>query len=123
MGYREDIEANFDITYPSITLAEAKLYLEDVYIQKALDKLLRVRRNQFQTVFVQARDEYKILHPEVLDEEITLEQLAKINSNIPEWHRQLYSFTPGTLSSKIRDAHNKVEQEIEKRIILTVKGE
>jgi len=123
VGYRQDIEANFNIAYPTITLVEAKLYLEDVYIQKALDKLLRVRCNQFQTIYMAAKEEYKTLHPEVDDMDITPEVLAEINPKIPKWYRQLYSFEAGTLSSKIRDAKDKVEQEIEKRVILTVKGE
>lgn len=123
MGYREDIEANFDISYPSITLAEAKLYLEDVYIQKALAKLLRVRRNQLKGVMLTARNEYALLHPEVAQEDITVANLGEINSKIPEWYRQAYSNQPGTLSGKIRDASDKVEQAVEKRIIITVKGE
>ena len=123
MGYREDIEANFDITYPSITLAEAKLYLEDVYIQKALAKLLRVRRNQLQGIMLTARNEYALLHPEVAQEDIKVVDLGEINSQIPEWYRKLYSYEPGTLSGKIRDATDKVEQEIEKRVVLTIKGE
>lgn len=123
MGYREDIEANFNITYPDIKLAEAKLYLEDVYIEKALAKLLRVRRNQLNSVMRAAKEEYMTLHPEVEQRDITIANLGEIDNRIPEWHRQLYSFEAGTLSSKIRDATDKVEQEIEKRIVLTVKGE
>jgi len=123
MGYREDIEANFDITYPSVTLVEAKQYLEDVYIQKALAKLIRVKRNQLQEVMLTARNEYALLHPEVAQLDITVANLGEINDKIPEWHRQAYSNEPGTLSGKVRDATDKVEQEIEKRIVMTIKGE
>jgi len=123
MGYREDIEANFNVTYPNVTLVEAKQYLEDVYIQKALGKLIRVRRNQLNEVMLTARNEYALLHPEVGQEDITIANLGEINSNIPEWHRQAYSNKPGTLSGKVRDAIDKVEQEIEKRVILNIKDE
>ena len=123
MGYREDIEANFEIVYPSVTLVEAKQYLEDVYIQKALAKLIRVRRNQLSEIMLTARNEYALLHPEIAQEDITVASLGEINAKIPEWYRQAYSNEPGTLSGNVRDATDKVEQEIEKRIIMTIKGE
>ena len=123
MTYREDIEANFDIVYPSVTLVEAKQYLEDVYIQKALTKLIRVKRNQLQAIMLNARNEYALLHPEVEQEDITIANLGEINGNIPEWYRQAYLQEPGTLSGKVRDAIDKVEQEIEKRIVMNIKGE
>jgi len=121
MGYREDILANFDLTMPELTAANIKTFVEDLLIMRAIGALLQYHQNLWQNRYRATFEEYIALHSDVLQEDITLDDLDGIDPGIKEQHRKLYSFEQGTPSGKARDAIDKVNNELNKKIVAAMR--
>ena len=118
MGYREDIKANFDLTIPTVQGAIAEQFIEDSLIDKALDRLLQTKQNEFQNRYRAAFEAYKAKYPEKSEMEITLDDLEEVDKGIAENGRDVMSYEQGTLSGKVRDAKAKIENFLEQRLIV-----
>jgi len=121
MGYREDILANFNLTMPELTAANVKTFVEDLLIIRAIGALLQYHQNLWQNRYRAAFEEYVALHPDILQEDITLDNLDEIDPGIKEQYRQFYSFEQGTHSGKARDSIDKVNNELNKKIVAAMK--
>jgi hypothetical protein len=135
-NYRDDIAANYAVDRTSIgadqikaaiansnlaTAAKAFLtkivdtltVVEDVLTQKAIARVLRQKQNLFQNRYRAAYEAYVAQYPDKPQMQINLDELEKIDAGITENWRQLYSNDQGTISGRARDAHDKIEQQLE----------
>ncbi len=122
MGYREDIELNYNINRSQLAIEVVKQsVLEDLFTQKAIAKALRQKQNLFQARYRATYEAYQKANPAKLQPEITLDELEKVDPGIKEQARQVMSYEQGTISGTARDSIAKIEQNLEGIISISEK--
>ena len=116
MGYREDIDANFKLTIPFLTSSVVNDVIEDLLIDKALDRRLQDAQNVVVNRTKAAKNEYLKVNPKANQEDIKVEDLEGFDRGLVEAHRQAFSFLQGTISGKVRDSKDKIKNHLETQI-------
>lgn len=121
MGYKDDIKYNFNLKIPTITSAVANSVIEDLLLDKALDRYLQGKQNLVEHRMKAAKAKYLKINPDVDQEMIKVEDLEGFDEGLVEAYRQAHSFEQGTVSGNVRDSKDKIKDALETKIIVSDK--